>query len=57
MGQILVGDFDSYKYLVESIRVFPNQWKFSQMIKEAGFRKVTYEQLSFGISNIYTGIK
>lgn len=25
MGQVVAGDFNSYKYLVESIRIFPNQ--------------------------------
>uniref|UniRef100_A0A915D7J3 2-methoxy-6-polyprenyl-1,4-benzoquinol methylase, mitochondrial n=1 Tax=Ditylenchus dipsaci TaxID=166011 RepID=A0A915D7J3_9BILA len=48
MGQILAGDYNSYKYLVESIRVFPDQEAFAQMIKEAGFKNVTYENLSFG---------
>jgi len=57
IGQLLVGDFNSYKYLVESIRVFPDQQKFSKMVKEAGFNNVTFEELNFGICNIYCGIK
>ncbi|CAK5085917.1 unnamed protein product [Meloidogyne enterolobii] len=57
IGQLLVGDFNSYKYLVESIRVFPDQQKFSKMVKEAGFNNVTFEELNFGICNIYCGSK
>ena len=36
--QVLAGDWDSYQYLVESIRQFPPQEEFAQMIKDAGFR-------------------
>jgi 2-methoxy-6-polyprenyl-1,4-benzoquinol methylase len=57
LGQILVGDFRSYKYLVESIRVFPNQIEFSSMIQETGFKNVFYEDLNFGICTITSGIK
>ncbi|KAI3413557.1 hypothetical protein GPALN_011047 [Globodera pallida] len=49
LGQLLVGDFNSYKYLVESIRMFPSNAKFARMIGESGFREVSYENLSFGI--------
>ena len=35
MGQVIVGDSDSYQYLVESIRQFPNQDRFAEMISEA----------------------
>ena len=37
MGKLIVGDSDSYKYLVESIRKFPNQEDFLDMLKNAGF--------------------
>ena len=37
MGTILAGDRDSYQYLVESIRRFPTQPDFAQMIADAGF--------------------
>uniref|UniRef100_A0A1I8B080 2-methoxy-6-polyprenyl-1,4-benzoquinol methylase, mitochondrial n=1 Tax=Meloidogyne hapla TaxID=6305 RepID=A0A1I8B080_MELHA len=57
IGQLLVGDFNSYKYLVESIRVFPDQRQFSKMVKDSGFKDVTFEELNFGICNIYSGIK
>lgn len=57
IGHLIVGDYNSYKYLVESIRVFPEQDKFGHMIKIAGFKNVSYEELSFGVCNIFVGIK
>lgn len=59
MGQILVGDYDSYEYLVESIKRFPDQETFAEMIRDAGF--VTegdgYENLTFGVAAIHVGFK
>ena len=40
MGQVIAGDWNSYQYLVESIRVFPDQETFKGMIEDAGFRMV-----------------
>ena len=57
MGKVLAGDWDSYQYLVESIRKFPDQETFSQMIREAGFRAVTFQNLTFGVSAIHSGFK
>ncbi|WFD42351.1 hypothetical protein MPSI1_000993 [Malassezia psittaci] len=37
LGQLLVGDRDSYQYLVESIERFPTQARFAEMVAEAGF--------------------
>ncbi len=50
-------DMDSYKYLVESIRKFPTQQKFSEMISDAGFSLVRYENLNFGVAAIHSGYK
>lgn len=49
MGKVISNDSDSYQYLAESIRKFPSQMKFAAMIKDAGFKHVTYENLSGGI--------
>lgn len=49
MGQIISNDSESYQYLAESIRKFPNQMEFASLIKDAGFKHVTYENLSGGI--------
>nr|CAG4712064.1 unnamed protein product [Naegleria fowleri] len=57
MGEIVANDYDSYQYLVESIRKFPNQTKFKAMIEDAGFKNVRYTNLTFGVVAIHSGIK
>jgi 2-methoxy-6-polyprenyl-1,4-benzoquinol methylase len=57
MGKVLAGDWDSYQYLVESIRRFPKQEVFEDMIRTAGFRFVTHENLTFGVSAMHSGFK
>ena len=57
MGEIVTGDSESYRYLVESIRRFPPPAAFSRMIEEAGFRRVTYRPLTMGIVAIHSGWK
>jgi demethylmenaquinone methyltransferase/2-methoxy-6-polyprenyl-1,4-benzoquinol methylase len=57
MGQIVAGDRDSYQYLVESIRKFPNQETFATMIRTAGFGQVKYRNLSMGIAALHSGWK
>ncbi|XP_053616955.1 2-methoxy-6-polyprenyl-1,4-benzoquinol methylase, mitochondrial [Plodia interpunctella] len=57
LGQLIAGQWKPYQYLVESIRQFPNQEKFKSMIEDAGFRQVTYENLTFGTCAIHSGFK
>ncbi len=57
MGQMIAQDRDSYQYLVESIRRFPDQEKFATMIKQAGFELVTYHNLTFGVASVHSGFK
>ncbi|EFC44221.1 ubiquinone/menaquinone biosynthesis methyltransferase [Naegleria gruberi] len=57
MGELVANDADSYQYLVESIRKFPNQTKFKGMIEEAGFKNARYTNLTFGVVAIHSGIK
>ncbi|MBL9047707.1 MAG: bifunctional demethylmenaquinone methyltransferase/2-methoxy-6-polyprenyl-1,4-benzoquinol methylase UbiE [Tabrizicola sp.] len=57
MGQIVAGDRDSYQYLVESIRKFPDQETFAAMIAKAGFGQVKYRNLSMGIAALHSGWK
>lgn len=57
MGQIIAGDRDSYQYLVESIRKFPDQDTFAGMIRTAGFDNVKYRNLSLGIAALHSGWK
>jgi demethylmenaquinone methyltransferase/2-methoxy-6-polyprenyl-1,4-benzoquinol methylase len=57
MGQLIAGDRDSYQYLVESIRRFPDQETFADMIRAAGFEQVSYRNLSLGIAALHSGWK
>ncbi|KAL9536768.1 hypothetical protein MBANPS3_012382 [Mucor bainieri] len=59
LGQAIAGDRDSYQYLVESIRKFPPQEEFAQIIRDAGFKTIGkgYEDLTFGVAAIHSGFK
>ena len=57
LGEIVAGDKESYQYLVESIRQFPEQEKFSKLLSLRGFQNVKYRNLSFGIVAIHSGWK
>ncbi|XP_045503224.1 2-methoxy-6-polyprenyl-1,4-benzoquinol methylase, mitochondrial [Colias croceus] len=57
LGQLVAGQWKPYQYLVESIRQFPDQESFKSMIEDAGFRHVTYENLTFGVCSIHSGFK
>lgn len=55
MGQAITGDRDSYQYLVESIRRFPEQEVFASMIRDAGFGQVSYRNMSLGVVALHSG--
>ncbi len=55
MGEMVMGDGEPYQYLVESIRKFPKQEAFKTMIKEAGFSRPSYTNLTGGIAAIHSG--
>ncbi len=57
MGRVITGDRDSYQYLVESIRKFPDQETFLGMVREAGFEQAKYRNLSLGIACLHSGWK
>ena len=57
LGQLVANDRDSYQYLVESIRRFPDQDTFADMIGTAGFGRVQYRNLSMGIAALHSGWK
>ena len=57
MGQLIANDRDSYQYLVESIRKFPDQDTFLSMVKKAGFENAKYRNLSLGIAALHSGWK
>ena len=57
MGKIIANDRDSYQYLVESIRKFPDQETFLGMVRDAGFEQAKYRNLSLGIAALHSGWK
>ncbi len=57
LGQVVAGDRDSYQYLVESIRKFPDQETFAGMIRDAGFEQVKYRNLTMGVAALHSGWK
>ena len=57
MGQLIANDRDSYQYLVESIRKFPDQDTFLSMVRKAGFGNANYRNLSLGIACLHSGWK
>ena len=57
MGQIIANDYDSYQYLVESIRNFPDQETFLSMVRAAGFANAKYRNLTMGVAALHSGWK
>ncbi|WP_036262623.1 bifunctional demethylmenaquinone methyltransferase/2-methoxy-6-polyprenyl-1,4-benzoquinol methylase UbiE [Methylocapsa aurea] len=57
LGQLVTGDADSYRYLVESIARFPEAESFREMIAGAGFERAAFTRLSGGIVAIHSGWK
>ncbi|XP_055352306.1 2-methoxy-6-polyprenyl-1,4-benzoquinol methylase, mitochondrial-like [Paramacrobiotus metropolitanus] len=57
MGQLIASDWQSYQYLVESIRMFPNQEDFRQFIADTGFAAATFRNLTNGVCAIHSGFK
>jgi demethylmenaquinone methyltransferase/2-methoxy-6-polyprenyl-1,4-benzoquinol methylase len=57
MGKVIANDRDSYQYLVESIRKFPDQDSFLSMVRAAGFENAAYRNLTMGIACLHSGWK
>jgi demethylmenaquinone methyltransferase/2-methoxy-6-polyprenyl-1,4-benzoquinol methylase len=55
LAQLAAGDAEPYRYLVESIRRFPKQERFAEMIRAAGFSRVAFRNLTGGIAAIHSG--
>jgi demethylmenaquinone methyltransferase/2-methoxy-6-polyprenyl-1,4-benzoquinol methylase len=55
LGALAAGSADSYRYLVESIRKFPKQEPFAAIIRDAGFGRVSYRNLTGGIAAMHSG--
>ena len=57
LGKVVTNNEDAYKYLVESIRMFPDQDKLSTMFIKSKFERVKYKNLSNGIVALHSGWK
>jgi len=55
LGKLVMGDGEPYRYLVDSIRRFPDQKRFARMMEEAGFAQVAFRNLSGGIAALHSG--
>jgi demethylmenaquinone methyltransferase/2-methoxy-6-polyprenyl-1,4-benzoquinol methylase len=55
LGRLVAQDAESYQYLAESIRTFPDQETLAAMMRDAGFARVSVRNLSGGIAAIHTG--
>ncbi len=57
IGKAVAGDEASYRYLIESIRRFPNMASFETMIRKAGFARTKVEPIMGGLVAIHSGWK
>lgn len=55
IGRLVTGNPEAYQYLVESIRRFPDQESFLQLIADTGFENTKFRNLSGGIAAIHSG--
>jgi demethylmenaquinone methyltransferase / 2-methoxy-6-polyprenyl-1,4-benzoquinol methylase len=55
LGRMVTGDRDAYRYLVESIRRFPHPEAFGQMMRDAGFARVSFDRMAGGIVALHSG--
>lgn len=57
LGKKIANDEGSYRYLAESIRMHPDQETLAQMMRDVGFERVNYHNLTAGITALHEGIK
>jgi demethylmenaquinone methyltransferase/2-methoxy-6-polyprenyl-1,4-benzoquinol methylase len=55
LGRAVTGDAEAYRYLVESIRRFPRPEAFAEMMRAAGFRRVSFQRMTGGIVALHSG--
>ena len=55
LGRAVAGDAEAYRYLVESIRRFPRPEIFAEMMRAAGFRRVSFQSITGGIVALHSG--
>jgi demethylmenaquinone methyltransferase/2-methoxy-6-polyprenyl-1,4-benzoquinol methylase len=57
LGQVVLGDAESYRYLAESIRMHPDQEALKRMMEEAGLARVDYLNLAAGVVALHRGYR
>ena len=56
-GKIVTGDASGFIYLAKSIRAFPDQEGFAQMLRDAGFSRVEWTNVTFGVAAVHIAYK
>ena len=57
LGLIFAKNFSAYSYLIESIKIFPNQMELTKKLKDAGFKNINCYDLLDGLASIHIGEK
>jgi demethylmenaquinone methyltransferase/2-methoxy-6-polyprenyl-1,4-benzoquinol methylase len=55
LGRAVTDDAEAYRYLVESIRRFPRPDALAEMMRAAGFARVSFQRMSGGIVALHSG--
>jgi demethylmenaquinone methyltransferase/2-methoxy-6-polyprenyl-1,4-benzoquinol methylase len=56
-GSIFAHNKDAYRYLNYSVQAFPEREQFTALMKQSGFNKIYFKQLTLGVCCIYCGSK
>ena len=57
LGYSVTGDASGFVYLAKSIKAFPDQKGFTRMLKNAGFSRVEYTNVTFGVAAVHIAYK
>ena len=57
LGKLVADDEDSYQYLAESIRMHPDQETLLGMMRDSGFERCRYNNLTAGIVALHVGYR
>jgi demethylmenaquinone methyltransferase / 2-methoxy-6-polyprenyl-1,4-benzoquinol methylase len=57
IGGLVSGSRGAYEYLPDSVSRFPDQKRLAQMMREAGFTEVEYQNLTGGIAALHLGTR
>jgi len=55
LGHVVVHDAEAYRYLVQSIRRFPGPRVFADMMRTAGFARVSFQRMTGGVVTLHSG--